>query len=70
MKTIKSANGKEYKVTESNTYYHSDTPENVINVLEKCRYQGIRIKLCYGDPQTGKNWHEENELIHYQFQLP
>lgn len=63
MKTITDSNGKEYKVTESGTCYNIDTPDNLIDVLERIRYRGQRIKLCYGDQKTGKNWNEENDII-------
>lgn len=58
MKTI-TVNEKTYKVTESNTYYSENTPNEVINILERSRYRGDRIKLFYGDIKTGENWNEE-----------
>lgn len=41
------------------TYYHQDTPAAVINVLEQARRAGIRIRLSYGDTETGRDWLEE-----------
>jgi len=64
-KTMKTEtiNGKSYKVTESNTYYYENTPDKVIDILERARYRGDRIQLFYGDIKTGKNWNEENDTI-------
>lgn len=41
------------------THYHSETPIQVIEVLEKCRLNNTRIVLDYGDRKTGKSWNEE-----------
>lgn len=62
MKT-ETVNGKAYKVTESNTFYPENTPDKVIDILERARYRGDRIQLFYGDIKTGKNWNEECETI-------
>jgi hypothetical protein len=63
MKTITDSTEKIYKVTESNTSYHNETPDDLINVLERIRYRGQRVKFCYGDTNTGKSWNEENNII-------
>jgi hypothetical protein len=41
------------------TYYHEDTPTAVIDVLERARRNGTRIRLSYGDTETGQDWLEE-----------
>lgn len=41
------------------TYYHQDTPAAVIDVLESVRRNGTRIRLSYGDVETGRDWLEE-----------
>lgn len=46
----------EYQITENGTHYHKATPVKVVNVLECCRYEGIRIELDYGNVKTGKSW--------------
>lgn len=48
--------GKDYKVSESGTFYHVETPDKVIDVLENVRYKGTRILLHWGDVATGKYW--------------
>jgi hypothetical protein len=62
MKT-ETVNGKMYIVTESNTYYSEGTRNDVIDILERARYRGQRIKLFYGDIKTGRNWNEEHYTV-------
>lgn len=62
MKT-ETINGKTYKVTESDTYYSEGTKNEVIDILERARYRGQRVKLYYGDIETGRNWNEEHDTI-------
>lgn len=45
------------------TSYTADTPEGVINALESARASGTRIRIFYGDTETGKDWGEENHII-------
>ena len=40
------------------TYYHHDAPAAVIDVLEHARTAGTRIRLSYGDTETGHDWLE------------
>lgn len=67
MKTeiFKQSDGKEvvYKVSESGTYYHEKTTDFVIEILERIRYRGLRIRLYYGDAETGIDWNEENDIM-------
>jgi hypothetical protein len=41
------------------TYYHHNTPAAVIQVLEQARQTGTRIRLHYGDTETGRDWLDE-----------
>jgi len=50
----------QYKV-ENGTSYHSDTPEEVIRILENSRNNGTRIRIFYGDNE--KCWNEEYGMI-------
>jgi len=45
--------------------YNEKTSQKVIDALEHCRKNNIRIKLYYGDIETGMDWHEENGVIGY-----
>lgn len=48
---------KKYKVVNG-TYYQPTTDDRVIEVLERCRKDGTRITVDYGDVETGKSWGE------------
>lgn len=38
--------------------YHADTKQEIIQVLERCRQNNIRIRIFYGDVATGKDWQD------------
>lgn len=46
---------KKYQVVNG-TSYDPQTSDKVIEVLEHCRKNNIRIVLDYGDVNTGKSW--------------
>jgi len=54
---------KEYKTVESGTSYGMTTPQAVIDVLEKARYRGQRIRLFYGSEADGIDWCMENDTM-------
>jgi hypothetical protein len=41
------------------TFYDSRTPDAVVQVLERCRLNGARVRLHYGGSETGRDWLEE-----------
>ena len=45
------------------TAYHEETCQEVINILERARNNKSRIRVFYGDSTTGRDWHEENDII-------
>lgn len=47
------------------TSYNKKTPAEVISVLEAARKTGTRIKLHYGDTETGKDWKDEYNVTGY-----
>ena len=47
----------DYKIVNG-TSYNTNTPDEVINVLERCRKEQTRIILDYGDTETGESWNE------------
>lgn len=47
-----------YKITESGTAYKEETCEAIVEVLERCRQQRIRIRVYYGGPD-GRDWQDE-----------
>lgn len=45
--------------------YHAETNKRVIDTLEYCRKNRIRVRLHYGDIETGRDWNEENDVTGY-----
>lgn len=39
--------------------YEPDTPPQVRRILENARVSGIRVRVFYGDAETGRDWLEE-----------
>ena len=52
---------KQYKVVNG-TSYDSRTPDTVVNILENVRHSKQRIRLHYGNVQTGQDWHDEHDV--------
>ena len=51
-----------YKITESGTAYHIDTPDDLVAVLERLRTTKERVTLDYGDVATGRSWGEQYDI--------
>lgn len=45
------------------TFYHKDTPRQIVNILERVRQNNTRIRVYFGDVTTGKAWAEEYGVI-------
>ena len=60
---IKSSHGKDYKVTETGTFYSTSTPNELIEVLERISKGRMRCKFYYGDIETGRDYAEESDKI-------
>lgn len=56
---------QEYKITETGTAYHVDTEDKVVTILENARQNRFRIRLVYGDRETGKVWNEDYDIMGY-----
>lgn len=58
--------GKEisYKIVNG-TAYHVDTPDAAVAVLERFRSTNKRIRVFYGDTETGRDWLEEHDIMGY-----
>lgn len=52
----------DYSKEKNGTYYHKDTPDAVVAVLEECRLNQTRIVLDYGDTTTKKSWGEIHDI--------
>lgn len=50
-----------YQVIDG-TYYHRDAPAAVIQVLEQARKTRTRIRLHYGDTESGQDWLDEFDV--------
>lgn len=62
MTRIVNYNDKFYKVTDDGTYYHYETSDEVVQVLQQVRLNHRRIRLAYGDRTIGRSWLEENGI--------
>lgn len=54
-----------YKETEGGTFYHEETPYEVVEVLEQARKNRTRLTLDYGDVKTVKSWGEVHDIHGY-----
>jgi hypothetical protein len=54
---IKESHGQMFKVIYG-TFYNVNTPDKLIEVLERLRAWGERIVLDYGNIETGESWGE------------
>lgn len=45
--------------------YREGADERLVQSLEYCRKNKLRVKLNYGDTSTGKSWNEENDITGY-----
>jgi hypothetical protein len=52
-----------YHQLDNGTCYNVETPVEVVEVLEKARESGLRIRIYYGDQNTGRCWMDEYDTI-------
>lgn len=45
------------------TTYHEHTDPKVAAIIEGARIRGHRIRLFYGDTETGRDWMEEHDVM-------
>lgn len=57
-------NETKYKVING-TSYHAETSQTVIDWLEYARMNDKRIRIYYGDVETGRCWNEEHDIFGY-----
>jgi hypothetical protein len=43
-------------------FFHAQTPDAVVQSLESARSRRQRVRLYYGDFQTGRDWLEEHDV--------
>ena len=56
------SNETKYKVMNG-TAFHTETPDEVCAILNSLLHTGHRVKIYLGDPETGRDWHEEYDTI-------
>ena len=56
MQTYKTVNGISYS---------ENTIDEVVRILETAKKNRARIRLTYGNPETGLDWGEENDIEGY-----
>ena len=59
---LSNGNTISYQVVNG-TAYHVETCQEVIDQLERAMRNKSRIRVFYGDSETGKDWLEENDTI-------
>ena len=62
--TLPNGNIIEYKVVNGMAY-HIDTPPAVVSILEMVRKYHIRVRVVYGDRETGCDWGEDLDTMGY-----
>jgi len=60
---LSNGNTIKYKVTPSGTAYHVDTPDSLVATLERLRNNRTRIRVYYGDRETGRDWEEQYGVL-------
>jgi len=63
MKIIEDGKGREYHQLDNGTCYSVLTPVGVVEEMEKYRDRSTRIRVFYGDQETGRCWMEENDTM-------
>lgn len=55
-----------YKIV-NDTAYHNETPDKVVEIIEEARLsvRTIRLRFCFGDPETGRDWEEIYDTTGY-----
>jgi hypothetical protein len=52
-------------VNINGTTYNDKTPAALVQALESARLSGLRVRLFFGDSETGADWAEENDVCGY-----
>jgi hypothetical protein len=51
--------------TVNGTSYNEKTNKKVIEILERARKEGLRLKFAFGDTITGRDWEETHGVTGY-----
>lgn len=55
-------NTQHYKTTKAGTVFHEETPDDLVRKIETLIVTGDRIRLDYGNVETGESWHEQYDV--------
>ncbi len=59
-------NGAITLVESDGTFYHEQTDEKVVQVLNRFMHdRDTRLRFCFGDADSGKDWEEEMDTVGY-----
>lgn len=63
---LSNGNSIKYKL-KNGTAYHFDTPDEIVIILEEARQSNhsIRLRFCFGDTETGRDWEETCDTTGY-----
>lgn len=63
---LPNGNSIKYKL-KNGTAYHFDTPDKIVGILEEARQsnRSIRLRFCFGDVETGRDWGETCDTTGY-----
>ena len=53
--------GKEYKVLNG-TYYHIETSDSLVILLERLRAKEVRLRFHWGDTETGRDYGDRYDV--------
>ena len=59
-------NGAITFVEYNGTFYHEQTDEKVVQVLDRFMHdRDTRLRFCFGDADSGKDWEKELDITGY-----
>lgn len=63
---LPNGNSIKYKL-KNGTAYHFETPDEIVTILEEARQsnRSIRLRFCFGDVETGRDWEETCDIAGY-----
>lgn len=66
IETLPNGTSISYKIINS-TAYHTSTPDVVVDIIEAARNdpRNTRLRFCYGNVETGRDWGEVNNTTGY-----
>ncbi len=62
MEIISDNSGRRYKVVNGTSYY-IETPDFMVELLERLRHNNTRVRFYFGDMKTGEDWGEINDIF-------